>query len=272
MRRLLPFILLIFALTSWATDVAVLYNGQADVPAGVKFGAWGASSAATEINNTTTAVGDKAFALRVPIDGRYQGGRLELTQPVDATGVFTDKAGYLELYLRPVTGTALPQLRFTFVTADGQGTLLATPEEMAGREVVDRLWYRVGIPLNHITGKVGGAISRIIITAETKSDLLFNRIALIREATPLTLQATAFPPVQDKGHPLYFSAFATGIFAVPVINWNFNAGAGASIDATGDHMLHHYDTPGDYKVTATVRDADGNKEPVKVEISIKVLP
>ncbi|MEI7833437.1 MAG: PKD domain-containing protein [bacterium] len=272
MRRLLPVILLIFALTSWAADVAVLYNGTADVPAGVKFGAWGASSAATEINNTATFVLDKVYALRMPIDGRYQGGRLELTQPVDATGVFTDNTGYLELYLRPLTGATLPQLRFTFVTAEGQGTLLATPEEMTSNMVVDKMWYRVGIPLNHITGKVGGAISRIIITAEVKSDLLFNRIALVHDTTPLTLQATAFPPVQDKGHPLYFSAFATSGFAVPVINWNFNTGAGASIDATGDHVLHHYDTPGDYKVTATVRDADGNKEPVKVEIVVKVLP
>ncbi len=272
MRIFLPLLLLI-AITSWAADdLAVIYNGQAGVPAGVKFGAWGASSAVTEINNTTTIVSDKAYALRIPSDGRYQGARLDLTPAVDATEIFKSKAAYLELNLRPVTGNALPLIRVTFVTAAGQGTLLATAEEMAPREVVNGLWYRIGLPLNRITGTVGGNITRIIITAETKSDLLLNRVALVRETTPLELQATAFPPVQDKGHPIFFSALAASGFAVPVISWNFDSKAGESSDATGDHVLHHYDTPGDYRVIATVRDADGNKEPVKIEVEIKVLP
>ena len=134
-RRYLLLLVLLSGLASAARaalDVAVIYDGQATLPATVQLGDWGAAKGTLPGNSKPVAVKNAGSGLPIATRGRYQGTRIDLTPPIETEMFLGTADAYLELYLRATPTAATTQasqlptlrnLRITLYTQSGVGIL-----------------------------------------------------------------------------------------------------------------------------------------------------
>jgi hypothetical protein len=269
-----------------ADDLLVLYNGEKALPARLAIGAWGAPATGAAAPTTMpVAVGTRA-GLRLAVSGRNQGSRLELTTPTDLSAVLADKHAYLELYLRAVPGDGqgtttsaapnvalpgLPNLRVTLVTEKGDALLSAPMSEIFPRVEIAGTWLQVALPLATLEAATtpGGALTRLLFTADGPGELLVGRVAFVRDTTPMTVTVTTFPPAPEVDQVVALTAVVSSGLARPSITWCFNALAGPAVDATGERTTARFPAAGPYVVQCTVSDSGGQKEAVKGQVEVE---
>lgn len=261
-----------------AVEVAVLYNGEARLPASMQLGPWGSSERFFDF--TPIPVNPTTFALPIHIQGRYQGTRLDFNPPLDTAQYLGKPDSLLELYLRapdntPVAAVALPKmanLRITFFTQQGIATLDIPVEKFYPQTEINASWRRIAIPLNSFTGTTlpAGNLERLLISADSPSDFLLGRIAFVRDVSRLQLRISSLPNQVRVGEAISFFAHVEADLTPYNISWDFGAHQQASIDATGESATFHYPVPGTYTVTATVTDRYGIKEPVTAQSIVTI--
>ncbi|HOS44387.1 MAG TPA: PKD domain-containing protein [Armatimonadota bacterium] len=165
---------------------------------------------------------------------------------------------------------AFKNLRFTFITEKGPAILDIKPEHLT--PVDDGRWERVEIPLSLINTALpmGTKLSRLLITADEPVEMYIGRIAVVKDVTPITVNTFIYPNFLEAGQRIYFAARVEAGLSRYEVQWDFDAKAGASVDAVGERVTHVYDTEGTYTVTCTVRDMNGNKEPAVATLEFKV--
>jgi hypothetical protein len=161
-------------------------------------------------------------------------------------------------------------LRFSFFTEKGQGLLVVTPEML--RPVEAGKWLRIDIPLSLLNPAlpVGGKMSRLVISSDEPMEMLVNRIAIVRDTTPMTVNTFIFPGFLEAGQRIFFAARVTAGLSKYEVQWSFDAKNDTKVDATGERVTHIYDLEGTYTVTCTVRDINGGKEPISTSLEVKV--
>lgn len=265
---------------AWGVETlaGIFTDSGANLPANVVVGDWGAipreDDAADPFKPQAVLPGAGYYGLRVTTLGRYQGMRIDLKQPIDASTVFGQKNRYLEVYLRGVKGDTLPamgRLRFTLYTDKGTCFISAKESEFFPKDTVNSVWTRIGIPISVLTPQMppSAKIRRVIITTDTPADFFLGRLAFVNDSTPITINPSVLPlPV--AGRQVNFRSGAYSGLARHETVWDFDAAAGTSVDAMGDSVTQTFNYLSTYKVTVTVTDPSGWKEPQTATISVKV--
>lgn len=267
-------------LATAATETLAIYNGEAALPGGLSLGEWGGTrtdgqAAAFRPVQLRTGV----FGIPIATLGRYQGTRFDFTPPLDTQRIFGDDHVYLELYLRapgPAENEgvmpALGNLRFTFFTQKGIGFFTVPAAQFYPADLVKDGWVRIDLPLCRLPKgqPLGGSLYRLVLSADRPAQFLLGRLAVMVEMASPRVEVTTFPAVLETGQTVFFNSGADGGITPCTTSWDFDTAAGASVDATGNRATYVFTNPGLYLVTATVRDLNGERDPVTVTKEIRV--
>ncbi len=106
-RTCVALVVLVFGLCQFALaidELAVIYNGESQLPASVVLGDWGYlprdAKETMPFQPQRLSPGRKVYALMLSTLGRYQGARFDFRQPLNAAALFEQTNVYLEMYLR----------------------------------------------------------------------------------------------------------------------------------------------------------------------------
>jgi hypothetical protein len=165
---------------------------------------------------------------------------------------------------------AFKNLRFTFITEKGPAVLDVKPEQLFPTD--EGRWEKVEIPLTLLNAALplGTKLSRLIITSDEPVEMYVGRLAVVKDATPFTINTFIYPNFLEAGQRIYFAARVEVGLSQYEVQWDFDGKAGATVDAVGERVTHVYDTEGTYVVNCTVRDKNGGKEPVTATLEVKV--
>lgn len=267
--------------TARALDVAVIYDGQATLPATMQLGEWGAAKGTLPTATKPVAVKNAGAGVPIATRGRYQGTRIDLTPPIDTDMFLGAPDAYLELYLRatPTAATtkasqlpALRNLRITLYTESGVGVLSIPAADFFPQQEIAGGWVVLDLPLSRLSTKdaLSGAMSRLVISSDDAATMLLGRLAFVRDVSPLQAAITTFPATLQTGQPVVFTAHADGAVTDCRVSWDFDTAAGPTVDATGDRVSYVYANAGTYTVTCTVRDVNGVKDPITLTREVKI--
>lgn len=258
--------------------LASVYGGEPTLPSNIRIGDWGAIPRTEEQNPfepQAVMTGAGHYGLRATTLGRYQGLRIDLKQPIDTTNILGQKNRYLEVQWRKVGNEnilpAVGSLRFTFYTDRGVAFLATQEDKFYPKDTVG-IWTRIGIPLANLTPELpaGARIHRIVVTTDVPADFYLGRLSFVNDNTPITINPSVIPSPVVVGKRINFRSGAFSGLTPHETRWDFDQAGGESIDAVGDSVTYTFQYLATYKVTVTVIDTSGWKEPQKMTITVKV--
>jgi hypothetical protein len=160
-----------------------------------------------------------------------------------------------------VKALTLHNLRLVLFTDQGQ--LIGDPVAVTATSKDKRGWIPVSAALARFTGAKGARELRAVGIFADRSDTFYlGQVRLIVDRTPVKVGVHAKPGV---ARPDELVDLTTELSGGPVddaqVSWSFGEGGQEQGQAFGSHVKYIYKKPGDYIVTATVRDKAGVRPP-----------
>ena len=265
-----------------------IYRGTPLAQSGISVGSWGSGKAVESADSTRVLSGSKS--IKITTQGLYAGGRLDFAQPVTLFSEGIDPTRYIvfafyfedqqvidlaaqnpvysyevEPYTIPKAGT----VRFVFISDNG---LSVAAEEPTNPLDPDDNWCRVAVPLAKF--KVAGdpqefKLKRLLVFTDLPTTLYLGEIKLVTDTTPIKVEPLSSQVVIIYDEVL-FPAKASGGVSSLKYSWDYDASNGIQEETTGPIGRYTYVRGGEFKVTLTVSDADGIKQPVSVTTTVSV--
>ena len=265
-----------------------IYRGTPLAQSGISVGSWGSGKAVESADSTRVLSGSRS--IKITTQGLYAGGRLDFAQPVTLFSEGIDPTRYIvfafyfedqqvidlaaqnpvysyevEPYTIPKAGT----VRFVFVSDNG---LSVAAEEPTNPLDPDDNWCRVAVPLAKF--KVAGdpqefKLKRLLVFTDLPTTLYLGEIKLVTDTTPIKVEPLSSQVVIIYDEVL-FPAKASGGVSSLKYSWDYDASNGIQEETTGPIGRYTYVRGGEFKVTLTVSDADGIKQPVSVTTTVSV--
>jgi len=265
-----------------------IYRGTPLAQSGISVGSWGSGKAVESADSTRVLSGSRS--IKITTQGLYAGGRLDFAQPVTLFSEGIDPTRYIvfafyfedqqvidlaaqnpvysyevEPYTIPKAGT----VRFVFVSDSG---VSVAAEEPTNPLDPDDNWCRVAVPLAKF--KVAGdpqefKLKRLLVFTDLPTTLYLGEIKLVTDTTPIKVEPLSSQVVIIYDEVL-FPAKASGGVSSLKYSWDYDASNGIQEETTGPIGRYTYVRGGEFKVTLTVSDADGIKQPVSVTTTVSV--
>lgn len=259
----------------------------------IKLGSWGSGRA--EAVKENVLIGDEA--IRVTTMGLYQGARLDFSNPVDLTAAFANPKAYLRMQVRFVGNSAFgnsdpndpfvqrvlvspfDRMRFLLTMADGTQYELIRPVSLPPTEDPDA-YVPISFPVSAILKKGdagnrpapagdGAKIKSLGIFGDKYQQFQIGEINVVTDDTSIDV-ADLEEQIAYTGDELTFAANANGGASTLKYSWDFDDRDGIQEDATGRVVTHVFRNPGKVKVTLTVSDVDGIKQPETKSVELDV--
>lgn len=162
----------------------------------------------------------------------------------------------------------MEKLRLVITTTDGKRSEAILPVRSVGR------WTQTGIPVSMIPGfdKTNRTVKSFAIAADAPTYFYVGEIKVAQDDTPIQGQIHNDKLNIGKGTEIVLQGSAEGGATPLTFSWDFNSTDGVQEDAVGQAVRHKFRLPGTFKVTLTVRDVYGLKEPWVGTLDVTVNP
>jgi len=177
---------------------------------------------------------------------------------------------------------ALKTIRYVITTTDGKKSEAYVPAGTG--EAVHGGWRPVAIPLRAITGfdKTNKIVKSIAVSADTLATFYVGDIRVVNDATPVRARMLIDPNGNGwrdatklnigLGTELTFGAVGDGGASVLKYSWDFDAADGIDVDSEGAVVKRKFRKDGTFKITLTVTDVYGLKDPFTMTVDVVVNP
>lgn len=166
----------------------------------------------------------------------------------------------------------MSEMRVVIKTSDGKLSEAILPIGQAGGSV--NKWVRTGIPINQIPGfaKTNKQITAIAASGNAPAFFYIGEVRVAVDQTPIqgVLGNSDMNIGRGTDVTLYGSAEA-GMTPVEYV-WDFDAKDGLQEEARGQAVTHKFRLPGEFKVTLTIKDKYGLKQPWTGTFNVTVNP
>jgi hypothetical protein len=162
----------------------------------------------------------------------------------------------------------MEHIRLVIVTTDGKKSEAILPIRSVGK------WVQTGIPVSMIPGfaKTNKTIQSISMSGDAPSYFYVGEIKVTQDVSPIQGQIHNQPLNVGKGTEVVLQSTADGGSTPLIFIWDFNSTDGLQEDATGQAVRHKFRQPGTFKVTLTVKDIYGLKQPWVGTLDVTVNP
>jgi hypothetical protein len=162
----------------------------------------------------------------------------------------------------------MENLRLVITTTDGNRSEAILPIRSVGK------WVQVGIPVAMIPGfaKTNRVVQSIAMSADAPTYFYVGEIKVTQDVSPIQGQIHNQPLNVGKGTEVVLQGTADGGSTPLLFIWDFNSTDGIQEDATGQAVRHKFRQPGTFKVTLTVKDIYGLKQPWVGTLDVTVNP
>ena len=162
----------------------------------------------------------------------------------------------------------MQNMRVVITTTDGKRSEAVLPIRSAGK------WIQAGIPVGKIPGfaKTNRTIQSVAIAADAPTYFYVGEIRVTQDVSPIQGQIHNTALNVGKGTEVVLQGTADGGVTPLEFVWDFNSTDGVQEEATGQAVRHKFRQPGTFKVTLTVRDIYGIKQPWVGTLDVTVNP
>lgn len=290
--------LLIAATAGAVAQDLVLYKGDQVDGKILTIGSWGSGKCEDIAKSGYTG----SRSLKITARSLFEGGRIDFTQPVDLTQHFAKPNTYMQLIAKmqlDATGEDDPLLdafydpnassrssrtpvsRLRLVAKFDSGPAVECQVDVSGFKVGDDGWMPISFPLAKLKGHVKRdtyKLQRLIISGDGSEPFYIGQIHIITDTKPITADA-GLPQFVSANDDVLFRAHTDGGAAALRYSWDFDAKDGIQEDALGEVVYHKFRRPTsskndsnlEFKVTLTVSDVFGIKQPVTSTVMITVF-
>ena len=163
-------------------------------------------------------------------------------------------------------------MRVIVTTTDGKKSEAYIPVSTSGSG--DKGWKSVAVPLAAISGfdRTNKVIQAIAFSGDATTSFHIGDIRVVSDATPLRVEPNARTINLALGDEFTFVASGTGGSSILRYTWDFDEADGVDVDAEGQVVTRKFRKSGTYKVTLTVSDFFGLKQPYSTTLTAKVNP
>jgi hypothetical protein len=167
-----------------------------------------------------------------------------------------------------VTNVAMSKIRVVLKTSDGKLSEAILPVSTSGK------WVRTSIPIASIPGfaKTNKMVTAIAVGSDAPAFFYVGEISAAQDSTPIQGYLTTTDLNIGKGTEVVLSGSAEAGATPLEYVWDFNAADGMQDESMGASIRHKFRTPGTFKVTLTIRDIYGIKQPWTGTINVTVNP
>lgn len=166
----------------------------------------------------------------------------------------------------------LRNMRLIVTTSDGKKseTYVAVATSSAG----ERGWRTVAVPLQAINGfdKTNKQIKEIAFSGDSTGTFYIGDIRVVNDTTPIRGDVSVHSLNLALGQEVNLSATGFGGSSILKYRWDFDDSDGIQVDAEGQAIKRRFRKAGKFKITMTVVDAYGLKEPYSTTIDVTVNP
>lgn len=163
-------------------------------------------------------------------------------------------------------------MRLVVRTTDGLLSEAYVPVTTSGPG--ERGWRQVGIPLQAIRGfeRTNKQIQEITLSGDSTATFFVGEMVVQNDATPLQADVSPTELNLALGDEVELRAFGFGGASILRFTWDFDDSDGLQEEAEGQVIRYRFRRPGEFKVTVTVSDAYGLKEPARASLRVTVNP
>ena len=163
---------------------------------------------------------------------------------------------------------AMSKVRVVLKTSDGKLSEAILPVSTSGK------WIRTSIPVASIPGfaKTNKMVTAIALGSDAPAFFYVGEISTAQDTTPIQGYLTTTDLNIGKGTEVVLSGSAEAGSTPLEYVWDFNATDGMQDESMGASIRHKFRTPGNFKVTLTIRDIYGIKQPWTGTINVTVNP
>jgi hypothetical protein len=153
-----------------------------------------------------------------------------------------------------------------------QGQLIADPVPVIATTKDRRGWIPVSVVLARFSGPKGAREIRAVGLFGDQTDKLYlGQLRLIIDHTPVKVAVKANPGVARTDQLVDFTTELTGgPVDDPQVAWSFGEGEKGQQQAFGTHVRYVYKKPGDFIVTATVKNKAGARAPASGSTGVHI--
>ncbi len=166
----------------------------------------------------------------------------------------------------------LKQLRLIITTTDGKKSEVYVPANTSGP--AEDGWTTVAIPLQAVAGldRTNKTISQIGIAGNTTATFYVGALKIVDDTTPIRGDINTSDLNIALGDEYTLTASGYGGSSILKYTWDFDDKDGIQVDADGQSVNHKFRKPGTYKITVTISDYYGLKQPYTKSIKAVVNP
>lgn len=167
-----------------------------------------------------------------------------------------------------VAKVAMSKVRVVLKTSDGKLSEAILPVSTSGK------WIRTSIPVASIPGfaKTNKMVTEIAVGSDAPAFFYVGEISTAQDSTPIQGYLTTTDLNIGKGTEVVLSGSAEAGSTPLEYVWDFNAADGMQDESIGASIRHKFRTPGTFKVSLTIRDIYGIKQPWTGTINVTVNP
>lgn len=170
--------------------------------------------------------------------------------------------------------TSLKNLRVIITTTDNKRSEAYVPLNKNAKD--ERGWSSVAIPLQAISGfdRTNKQIKEIAIAGDATATFYIGDVRIVKDTTAIRGEITGGQNYNiGLGESLQFNAYGEGGSTILRYSWDFDDSDGTNqIDAEGATVKRKFRKAGTYKVTLTVSDLYGLKQPYTTSVKVTVNP
>jgi hypothetical protein len=171
---------------------------------------------------------------------------------------------------------ALTMKNMRIVLFTDQGQLVADPVPVIATTKDKRGWIPVNAALARFSGTKGARELRAVGLFSDQTDKFYlGQLRLIVDHTPVKVTVKANPGMGRTDTLVDFTTeLSGGPVDDPQVVWSFGEGEKGQEQAFGTHVKYVYKKPGDFIVTATVKDKAGVRAPAtgSAGVHIEAIP